>query len=349
MAYNINKSNSDPVTIPTGAIDNQFDIPLIGQDAINYGDDLALAFVRLLENFANTSAPSFGSARTTGQLWYDTSGSGTLNIYDGTQFVAIPKASEVVDNTSDENISGDKIFNGTPSFNGGDVSNPPFNVDSSFVVSGLNADLLDGQEGAYYASAASVVGKQSKWVPAIEMFPEDGAAGADGLVITDTPGGDTAETFTPNRVALTAGRPMLNVWDFDDSVEEAVQFTMAFPDNWDEGVIKFQVFWTANSTAGDDVIWQMEAIALDSTDSLDSAFTTTTTVTGTNHTVVNSLNRTAESAAFAIDGGPTAGNLVAFRFARLGGNVSDTLTGDARLIGVKVLWLTDTPTIGATI
>ena len=82
MAYNINKSNSDPVTIPSSAIDNQFDIPLVGPDAINWGDDIALAFVRLLENFAADNAPAFGSARTTGQLWYDTFNS-KLQVYNG--------------------------------------------------------------------------------------------------------------------------------------------------------------------------------------------------------------------------------------------------------------------------
>jgi hypothetical protein len=81
-AYNINKSNGTPVTIPEGAIDTQFDIPLVGQNATNYGDDVAQAFLRLLENFANASAPTFGSGRTIGQLWYDTANT-QLKVWNG--------------------------------------------------------------------------------------------------------------------------------------------------------------------------------------------------------------------------------------------------------------------------
>jgi hypothetical protein len=81
-AYNINKSNGTPVSVAEGAIDTQFDIPLVGQNATNYGDDVALAFVRLLENFAGPSQPSFGSSRTPGQLWYDTANS-QLKVWNG--------------------------------------------------------------------------------------------------------------------------------------------------------------------------------------------------------------------------------------------------------------------------
>jgi hypothetical protein len=81
-AYNINKSNGTPVTIPEGAIDTQFDIPLVGQNATNYGDDVAQAFLRLLENFANTTAPIFGTGRTIGQLWYDTANT-QLKVWNG--------------------------------------------------------------------------------------------------------------------------------------------------------------------------------------------------------------------------------------------------------------------------
>lgn len=345
MAYNINKSNSDPVTIPTGAIDNQFDIPLIGQDAINYGDDLALAFVRLLENFAADSQPSFGSARTTGQLWYDTTGSGTLNVYDGTQFVAIPKTSEVVQNTGNENIAGDKTFNGTPNFNGGDVSNPPFTVDSSFVVSGLNADQLDGQEGAYYAPASSVVGKETMWIPARQMYStKQGDSGVTTGADGQAGAGSTTSNLVPLKVALTAGQPLLDAWAFDEATQEEVQFTVAFPDRWDEGTLTYQVFWTANSTNADDVLWDLQALAVDVTENIDAAFTTTTGVTGSNQAAVYRMNRTSESGAFAVDGGPTPGNVVFFRLARDAADVLDTLAVDALLIGIKLYWTSDAAT-----
>jgi len=56
--------------------------------------------------------------------------------------------------SSTSTISGIMTHNVRPAFNGGTSgSTSPFTVDSTFVVSNLNADLLDGQSGAYYATA----------------------------------------------------------------------------------------------------------------------------------------------------------------------------------------------------
>jgi len=56
-----------------------------------------------------------------------------------------------------QTISGAWVFNTRPSFNGGTSGvDSPFTVDSTFVVTNLNADLLDGQEGSYYRDASNL-------------------------------------------------------------------------------------------------------------------------------------------------------------------------------------------------
>jgi hypothetical protein len=55
------------------------------------------------------------------------------------------------DHTQYFNLSQSETVTGTPAFNGGSGSTPPFSVDSSFRVTNLNADLLDG----YHAGNAS--------------------------------------------------------------------------------------------------------------------------------------------------------------------------------------------------
>lgn len=56
-----------------------------------------------------------------------------------------------------DTISGILTFNARPAFNGGTSgSTSPFTVDSTQVVANLNADLLDGQQGSYYAAASSL-------------------------------------------------------------------------------------------------------------------------------------------------------------------------------------------------
>ena len=71
MAYNIQLSNGTSVTIPTNSIINdEFSIPLIGRNWSGCGDYVATAFLHILENFSNNSAPA---EPTPGQLWHDSS------------------------------------------------------------------------------------------------------------------------------------------------------------------------------------------------------------------------------------------------------------------------------------
>jgi len=83
MSYTITKSNGDTLTqIVDGLVDNSTDLTLIGKNAPSYGTYLNENFVYLLENFANTSAPS---NPIIGQLWYDSS-TNRLKVYDGNLF-----------------------------------------------------------------------------------------------------------------------------------------------------------------------------------------------------------------------------------------------------------------------
>lgn len=107
MAYNITLSNgSTIVTIPDGAIYNTYSVPLIGQNTSAYGDDVAVAFLRSLENFAFTSPPDTnpnipGSVKLTGQLWYDTANA-QLKVYNGGSWVQLLTSSAGL-----EGIAGD--------------------------------------------------------------------------------------------------------------------------------------------------------------------------------------------------------------------------------------------------
>ena len=86
MSYTISTtSGSTPIVIQDTQIDNiSTDLTLIGKNVSNYGQYINQNFVNLLENFANTSAPT---QPITGQLWYDTS-LNVLKVYNGTTFRA---------------------------------------------------------------------------------------------------------------------------------------------------------------------------------------------------------------------------------------------------------------------
>ena len=67
-------------------------------------------------------------------------------------------------------------------------------------------------------------GKDTIWVPAGAMRPTVSNGCAN---ITD--------------VETTAGRPDMQVLDFDASSDEHAQFSIAFPKSWNEGTSTFQV------------------------------------------------------------------------------------------------------------
>ena len=84
MSYIINKTDGSVLTeIVDGTIDQSAtDLTLIGKNALSYGEAFNENFVKILENFSSTTAPS---NPITGQLWYDISES-RLKIYNGSSF-----------------------------------------------------------------------------------------------------------------------------------------------------------------------------------------------------------------------------------------------------------------------
>ena len=84
MAYKLNKTDGSLlVELVDGRLDTtSADINLIGKNNQGFGESINENFIKMLENFSNTTAPS---SPIRGQLWYDTS-TGRLKVYDGVTF-----------------------------------------------------------------------------------------------------------------------------------------------------------------------------------------------------------------------------------------------------------------------
>ena len=84
MSYKLNKTDGSLlVDLVDGSLDTtSTDISLIGKNYSGFGESINENFIKILENFANTSAPSLPLK---GQLWYDST-EARLKVYDGTNF-----------------------------------------------------------------------------------------------------------------------------------------------------------------------------------------------------------------------------------------------------------------------
>ena len=83
MAYTVNKTDGSVLTtVADSTLDTTTDLTLIGKNYAGYGEVQNENFVYLLENFANTTAPSSPLA---GELWWDTANT-TLKVYTGTSW-----------------------------------------------------------------------------------------------------------------------------------------------------------------------------------------------------------------------------------------------------------------------
>jgi hypothetical protein len=108
MTYRINKTDGNQlVDLPDGTFDtNTTSLTLIGKNVTSFGESYNENLVKLLENFASSSAPE---SALKGQLWYDT-GSGRLNVYDGSDFRAA--GGPIVGNREPTNlVAGDLWIN----------------------------------------------------------------------------------------------------------------------------------------------------------------------------------------------------------------------------------------------
>ena len=201
-------------------------------------------------------------------------------------------------------------------------SNPGFTATGGDTNVGI--DLIPKGTGVLRQGSVpvSLTGLQTIWVPAAAMRPtvSNGCA-----AITD--------------VETTAGRPDMQVLDFDTSADEHAQFQILFPKSWNEGTITFRVAWTTTATDTGTVAWGLQGVAVGDGDTIDIAYGTAVVVSDAGQSTAEDLYLTAESSAVTIAGSPAVDQLCYFRIFR---DISaDAMEEDARLMGVRILFSTD--------
>lgn len=146
---------------------------------------------------------------------------------------------------------------------------------------------------------------------------------------------------TLTSVETTAGRPDMNVLDFDASADEHAQFDFCLPKSWNEGTVTFRVHHTTTATDTDGVAWGLQGVAVSDGDTIDVAYGTAVVVTDAYQSTAEDEYVTAVSSAITIAGTPAAGDRCIFRIFRDVSDAADTAAEDARLLGVEFFFTTN--------
>lgn len=171
------------------------------------------------------------------------------------------------------------------------------------------------------ADITAVIGLQDLYIGAVAMWPR----------VTN---GCSALTKTELATSI------LNIQslDFDQTTQEFAQFTISLPRNWNNGTVTAKFYWTAAAGTGT-VQFGISGGAYSNDDALTVALGTPQTADDT-LIATGDLHITPATSAITLAGTPADADFLAFQISR---NVaSDTLSADAKLLGVVITLTTDT-------
>ena len=172
-------------------------------------------------------------------------------------------------------------------------------------------------------SAVKIAGTETMWIP------------SNALYLPTTNPADQASVET------TALRPELKVLDFDASTAQYAQFAIAMPKSWNLGTVTYQVFWSPSTTNTGNCIFGLQGVSCTEGDTADVAFGTAQEVTDAGIGTVEDVQMTAVSSAMTIAGSPADDDQTFFQLYRDAADGSDTFTGEARVLGIKLFYTTD--------
>ena len=172
-------------------------------------------------------------------------------------------------------------------------------------------------------AAVKIAGTETMWIPATAFYLP------------------TTNPCDQASVETTATRPELKVLDFDASTAQYAQFAIAMPKSWNLGTVTYQVFWSPSTTNTGNCIFGLQGVSCTEGDTADVVFGTAQEVTDAGIGTVEDIQMTSASSAMTIAGSPADDDQTFFQLYRDAADGSDTFTGEARVLGIKLFYTTD--------
>ena len=203
-----------------------------------------------------------------------------------------------------------------------DIHDFKINAVSELTISDT---IIDAPTAAFQEACIPIspIGTHTQWIQ----------ADAWGTVTTN--GAEFAE------LELATNDIMLQTFNFDTCTSEKIQFWWEPPAEWNAGTITFNTKWTAaGGCACETFIINLSGHSYTNSDAIDTAICGTANCTSDALITVNDMHISGESCAVTICGA-TKGEAVLLQLAR---DICDTLSVDAKLIGINITYTTDEAT-----
>lgn len=187
------------------------------------------------------------------------------------------------------------------------------------LVGKATTDTLTNKTLDFEGTGNAITAVDYTWYP---------AAGCNNA--TASPFYDLPSSGAATAACVTGTNTQKGVLDFGDTTDSAGQFTEMLRTGF-TGNIDVTIKWLAASTTGN-VVWSVSTICVADAETDDPAFNTASSVTdGAKGTTLQTNDATISALTIT---GCAAGELLHVRVFRDADNGSDTMTGNARLIGI---------------
>lgn len=228
-----------------------------------------------------------------------------------------------------------------------------------FFVPGAGAQIRLMEESGSGSNYIALKAPTDVTTAQVYTFPAAGPA-TDGEALTSTTGGtlawvkrigiqDLFISATAMWARVTGGcadlarseiaTSLFNIQtlDFDQTTQEFCQFQIVLPRKWNNGTVTAIFYWTAAAGSGT-VQWGISGGAYSNDDALTVALGSAQTADDT-LIATNDLHISPETSAITLAGTPADADFLAFQISR--NPASDTLSADAKLLGVSIRITTD--------
>ena len=227
-------------------------------------------------------------------------------------------ANDAVSYAKIQNVSATDRLLGRSTAGTGDVE--------EIICTAAGRALLDDADAAaqLVTLGARGQGLETIWIPASAMSPRSTSGAGEG-------------SYDSGANDIT-----IKTLDFDTTTQEYAHFVVGMPKSWNEGTATFIPYWTNTGGAStQNVVWSLAGRALSNDDAANGTFGTAQTSNDT-WLAQNDIHIGPTSSAITIGNTPAENDLVVFEVSRVVG--SDTMAGDALLIGLKLLFTTNAAT-----